>query len=120
MKLGAPIWFDDITIEHIHASKSTTHLSEDCFRMWDSGAIETNPVIWFEGGVKLGNCVIRDVSRVEKSTITNAYLLQIDEGAEFDRLIIDNVTQKNLEGVNAPFMFNKGTIGTHIERDINC
>ena len=120
MKLGAPIWFDDITIEHIHASKSTTHLSEDCFRMWDSGAIETNPVIWFEGGVKLGNCVIRDVSRVEKSTITNAYLLQIDEGAEFDRLIIDNVTQKNLEGVNAPSLFNKGTIGNLIERDINC
>ena len=116
---GKPIWFDDITIEHIHASKSPNALGNDCFKMWEDGALETNPVIWFEGGVNLGNCIIRDVSRVEKSKITQAYLLQIDKDAKFDRLIIENVTQKNAEGVTAPMWFNEGTIGNLIERDID-
>jgi hypothetical protein len=116
---GDPIWFDDITIEHVHASKSATPLADDCFKMWEYKAIETNPVIWFEGGVKLGNCTIRDVNRVEKSTITSAYLLQIDKGAEFKRLILENITQKNLEGVTAPTILNEGRIETLIERDID-
>lgn len=120
MYAGKPIWFDDITIEHIHASKSPFPLGDDCFRMWEHNAIETNPVIWFEGGVKLGSCVVRDVYRVERSTLTNAYLLQIDKGAEFERLILENIAQKNLEGVNAPFIFNEGAINTLIERDIQA
>ena len=116
---NTPIWFDDIMLEHIHASKSPDLLGEGCFKMWDVKAPYTDPVIWIEEGIKMGNCIIRDVSRTERSTITKAYLVQIDKNAEIDRLLIENVTQKNLEGVTAPMWFNEGSIKKLIERDID-
>ena len=86
--------------------------------MWEDEA-PTAPIIWIEKGISMGNCIIRDVSRNESSKITDAYLIQIDEGAVVDRIVIENVTQKNAEGVTAPMWFNKGTIGKLIERDID-
>lgn len=116
---GTRTWFDDITIEQIHASKSDKLLGEDCFTMWDAKAPYTDPVIWIEEGINMGNCIIRDVSRNEKSKITKAYLIQIDKNAVVDRLLIENVTQKNAEGVTAPMWFNEGIIGKLIERDVD-
>ena len=116
---NTPIWFDDITLEHIHASKSPDLLGDGYFTMWDDKAPYTDPVIWIEEGIKMGNCIIRDVSRTERSKITKAYLIQIDKGAEIDRLLVENVTQKNLDGVTAPMWFNEGTVKKLIERDID-
>lgn len=111
-------WFDDITVEHVHASKSDKLLEKDCFTMWECEA-PTAPIIWIEKGISMGNCIIRDVSRNERSKTTKAYLIQIDKDAVVDRLVIENVTQKNAEGVNAPMWFNEGTIGKLIEKDID-
>ena len=116
---NTPIWFDDIMLEHIHSSKSPDLLGNDCFKMWDDKAPYTDPVIWIEDGIKMGNCIIRDVSRTERSKITQAYLIQIDKNAKIDRLVIENVTQKNLEGVTAPMWFNEGTINKLIESNID-
>ena len=88
---NTPVWFDDITIEHVHASKSDKLLGEGCFTMWDDKAPYTDPVIWIENGTNTGNCIIRDISRNEKSKITKAYLIQIDNGAKIERLVLENI-----------------------------
>ncbi|MBR5539604.1 MAG: hypothetical protein IKU61_06865 [Clostridia bacterium] len=107
---GTAIWFDDIYIEHIHSSKSPEPLSEDCFTYWDGkdrmGAIRKLPVIWIEKGIKAGNIVIRDVSREEKAE-TNGALIEIDETAEVERLVMENITQR---GTDAPLIVNGGDI----------
>ena len=117
MAPGTKIWFDNITIEHVHASKSTTPLGDGCFLYWEKECYR-GPIIWFEKGVKLGSAVIRDVTRHEKSKVSCGYLIKIDKTAEFDRLLIENVYQTNAEGVNAPVFFNEATVREYIERDV--
>ena len=113
-----PIWFDDIYIEHIHASKSPVPVPEGCFAYWEGqermGAIRKHPLIWFEKGVKAGNVVIRDVSRDEKAE-TNGALIQIDEATEIERLVLDNITQK---GTNAPLIINEANVKKLIENNV--
>ena len=98
---GTRTWFDDITVEHVHASKSTTPLAEDCFRYWEKNAIEKLPVVWIEKGVKAGSITLRHISRHEKAQ-TEGALLKIDKGAEIEWLIVDDIHQTLAEGVNAP------------------
>ena len=114
---GARIWFDNITIEHVHASKSCTPLGDGCFRYWEKECYR-GPVIWFEKGIRVGSAVVRDVTRHERSTVTCGYLIQLDKNATFDRLLIENVYQTNAEGVNAPVLLKDATIGEYIERDV--
>jgi hypothetical protein len=114
---GARIWFDNITIEHVHASKSCTPLGDGCFRYWEKECYK-GPVIWFEKGIRVGSAVVRDVTRHECSTVSCGYLVQIDKTSTFDRLIVENVYQTNAEGVNAPVFLNDADIGEYIERDV--
>ena len=111
------IWFDDILVEDVYSSKSTTPLGEGCFRLWEGGAIETHPIVWIEEGINAGNIILRNISRCEKGD-TKGALIQIDKGAVIDRLIVDNISQKFVNGGDAPLYVNEGTIGTLIERDI--
>ncbi len=111
-------WFDDITIQHVHASKSLAPLPNDCFTYWE-GECPHAPIIWFEGGVHVGSAVIRDVKRHEKSTAYSTHLIRLDKGSTCDRLIIENVYQTNADGVDAPVFLNEATIGEYIERDVN-
>lgn len=107
---GTRVWFDDIMIEHVHASKSGTPLTEDCFRLWEDNAIETLPVIWFEEGINVGRAILRDISRNE-SVDTQGALVQLDAGANIDRLYVENITQKTAPGVTAPMWVNEANIG---------
>lgn len=109
------IWFDDITVENIHASKSGTPLAEDCFTYWEGGAIEKLPVVWIETGIKAGNITLRNISRHEK-TMTEGALVQIDKGAEIRRLVAENISQTTAPGVTAPMWRNEASIGQLIER----
>ncbi|MBP3332962.1 MAG: hypothetical protein J6M35_02845 [Clostridia bacterium] len=111
------IWFDDIIIEHVRANKSATPLTEECFTFWEKGAIETLPVIWFEEGINVGNAILRDISRHE-TTDTKGALIQLDKGANIDRLIIDNVYQTTAPSVFAPKIINQASIKELIERDV--
>ena len=77
------------------------------------------PVIWLETGIYAGNVTIKDISRFERSMITDAYLIRIDKGANIDRLVLENVTQRNAEGVTAPFVKNEATIGELIEKAVS-
>ncbi len=117
MRRGSKIRFDDITIEHVHASKYPYPLSEDHFTYWEHGTIEKNPVIWLEGGIDAGSIVIRDVIRRERAE-TGAALIRIDKGASIERLVIDNVYQTVTAGqAMPPMIVNNGNIGTLIVRD---
>ncbi|MBQ3015537.1 MAG: hypothetical protein IJD79_02020 [Clostridia bacterium] len=118
MRPDTRIWFDNIIIEHIHASKSCTPLGDGCFRYWERECYR-GPIIWFESGVHVGSAVIRDVTRHEESTVTCGYLVQLDKNATFDRLTVENVYQTNAEGVNAPVWYNEATVREYIERDVN-
>ena len=111
------IWFDGIVIENVHASKSEHPLGDDCFTYWEREAYRA-PIIWFEKGINVGYASIRNVIRRERSMATCAYLLKLDEGATIDKLVIENVYQTNSEGVEAPVIFNKATIGDFVERDV--
>lgn len=115
---NTPIWFDDIVVEHVHAHKTEKHLPDDCFRYWDKNCIEKLPVVWIEEGIRIGRLTLRDISRHETAP-TEGYLIQLDEGAEIDRLLAENICQTTAPGVNAPMWYNKATIGKFIERDID-
>ena len=112
------IWFDDITVEHVHASKSTTPLSEDCFCLWERNSILKGPIIWIEKGIKAGRITLRDITRDEHAP-TEAALIQIDATAEIDRLIAENIHQKLAPGITAPIWTNEATIAQLIERDVD-
>ena len=112
---GTAIWFDDITLEHIHASKSSTPLTEDCFCLWEDNAIEQLPVIWLEEGIHAGKIILRDISRHETAP-TQAPLVQIDPTAKINRLFAENISQTTAPGVDAPLWSNEGDIGELISR----
>lgn len=114
---GTRTYFDDITVEHVHASKSTTPLAEDCFRYWEKNAIEKLPVVWIEKGVKAGRITLRHISRHERAQ-TEGALVQIDRDAEIDRLTAENIYQTLAPGITAPLWKNGGTVGKLIERNI--
>lgn len=110
------IWFDDIIVEHVHASKCPTPLPDDCFRYWE-GSNHRLPIVWIETGIMAGRITLRDITRHEKHS-TDGHLLQIDKGAQIERLILDNIHQSVDPGVTAPFMVNEASAGTLIQRDI--
>ena len=110
------IWFDDIVIEHVRASKSTTPLGDDCFTYWEHEAPKA-PIIWLEKGICCGRVTLRDISRHETKD-TAAYLVQLDKGAVIDRLLAENIIQTTDPGVTAPMWFDEATVTTRILRDV--
>lgn len=117
MTPDAENWFDNITVEHVHASKSSESLRPDQFCYWEKHNKEL-PVIWIENGIKAGNITLRDISRYEKAIDTEGYLVQIDKGAVIDRLTVENVFQTNAVGVNAPVWLNEAEIGEMTEKNV--
>lgn len=111
------IWFDDITVEHVHAVKCRTQLPEEAFRYWDDNNDEL-PIVWIETGICAGNITLRDITRHEK-TSTRSALLQIDRGANIQRLVLENIHQTTAEGAQAPFILNEATTAQTIARAVD-
>lgn len=109
------VWFDDITIEHVHARKSYTPLGADCFRYWEGNA-DRCAIIEFGMGAVCGNVVLRDIIRHETQS-TPAAAIALAPSAVIDRLLIDNLHQTTADGAADPVWDNKGTIRQLIERD---
>ena len=110
------VWFEDLTIEHVHARKSYTPLGEGCFRMWEKGA-DRCAIVEFGKGARCGNVTLRDIGRHEKQS-TEAPLIEIGEGITIDRLYAENIYQTTAEGVTAPLWNNKGTVKELIEHGV--
>jgi len=116
LRPNTKIWFDDIVIEHVHASKSTTPLTDDCFTFWEHEC-RCGPLIWFEKEVECGRVTLRNISRHETQD-TPAYLVQLDKKAVIGRLVAENISQTTDHGVTAPLWFDEATVGTRILRDV--
>lgn len=112
-------WFDDITVEHIHARKSSTPLGEDCFRLWEKGAIETLSLVWLANDIRIGNLTLRDISRHESSALTTAPLVQIEQPVHIDRLYVENISQCLDPGIEAALWNCFGTVEEMVG-DLSC
>ena len=110
------VWFDDITIENVYASKSYEKLGDDCFLKGEDERDELAFFFFGRGGTRCGNVTMRNIRRHQEKT-TQSPLFQFLEGCHIDRLLLDNVVQTTGEGATAPLWVNEGTIETLIERD---
>ena len=72
-------------------------------------AIENEPIIWFAKGVKCGNVSISNLHRTEYAE-TNAPTIRIDEAAEIENLVLNNITQRFENSPEQPAIVNNGTI----------
>lgn len=117
---GEPIWFDNITLENIYASKSgTANITGHDF--WTEEImkphIESTPLLWFAEGVSCGNVSISNVHRIE-NTVTKAPTIQIDGNVSVERLLINDVTQRFVNCEEVPLFVNKGTVEKLIQTNL--
>ena len=115
-KRPGSVWFDDITIEHVHARKSYTPLGDGCFRYWENNA-DRCAIIEFGVGAVCGNVTLRDLIRHESES-TPAPAIAVSSTAVIERLLIDNLHQTVEDGVSAPVRDIKGTVRQLIEHDV--
>ncbi len=101
---GEPIWFDNISVSDVFASKPIGDKSD-------------RPIIWFAKGISCGNVSISNVHRIEEDD-TIAPTIRIDEDVTIDRLIVSDVTQKFLNCPEIPVIVNNGTVKKLILRDV--
>ena len=115
-KRPGTVWFDNITIENVYASKSHEKLSDDCFIKDEA---DRDPLAFFffgRGGTRCGNITMRNIHRHQERS-TESPLFKFVGTCEIDRLLLDNVVQTTGEGATAPLWVNEGTIRNLIERD---
>ena len=109
--------FDNIVIEDVYAKKSTTPLAEDCFRLWEDGAIETLPVVWLFNDINITNLTIKNVYRSE-DVKTDTSLIKIEKEVAIDRLVLDNIYQKVPDGSNSKLIEIDGEIKTLLKSNV--
>lgn len=94
------VWFDDILIENVVASKSSTPLTEECHIKWEIYG-EKDAFFYFGQDARCGNVTVRNVHR-HQETGTKSPLFAFKSTAKIDRLLLDNILQTTAEGVEAP------------------
>jgi len=115
-KRPGEVWFDDLVLENIHASKSAEALSEECFRMWERN-FDKCVYILFEKGAICGNVTLRNIHRHQERS-TESYLFKLSSDSSIERLMLDNIHQTTAEGATAPLWKIEGRVDTLIERDV--
>lgn len=115
-KRPGTVWFDDITIENVHARKSYTPLGEECFRYWENGA-ENRAILEFEKDAICGSVVIRNVYRHETQSSESA-LIRMSADTSIERLVMENINQTTAEGVTVRVIDIEAKIKKRIERDV--
>lgn len=111
------VWFDDLVIENVFASKSNVPLTPECHIKWEKYA-DRDAFIYFGWDAVCGNVTVRNLHRHQEHS-TESPLFSFKETARIDRLVLDNVCQTVAEGVTAPlWKWSEGAvIKTLIERD---
>ncbi|MDR1629540.1 MAG: glycoside hydrolase family 55 protein [Oscillospiraceae bacterium] len=97
---GEPIWFDNILVDGVFASKAAANGGE-------------RPIIWFAKGISCGTISLSNIHRLEE-TVTAAPTIQIDEDVAIDRLRIQNAVQTFTACAPPPLLVNNGTVKTLI------
>ena len=106
---GEPVWFDNISIDNVYASKSPEpDISEDSF--YDENIInpliDTAPLFLFAKGVKCGNVSITNVHRLENA-VTHANIIRVFEDVSVERLYLNNITQRFKNCDSQPVMVSE-------------
>jgi polygalacturonase len=100
---GEPVWFDNISVDGIFASKPLPESGD-------------RPVIWFEKGVCCGNITLSNIHRAEES-VTTAPTVKIDEDVLIDRLLVSDITQSFTSRAPQPLIVNNGIVKNFINRN---
>ena len=103
-----PVWFNNITIEHVHASKSTCPLQTPKFVRWEKNA-QKLALVWLERGIVAGTITLRDISREEHGS-SEAPMIQIDAGAVIEKLTVEGISQTLEKGSLAPAYVNEAKV----------
>ncbi len=110
------VWYDDIVIENVIASKSNEGLTPECHVKWEKYA-DSDAFFRFGRDIACGTVTIRNVHRHQDHS-TQSPLFAFKPPCSFDRLCIENVVQTTAPGVTAPIWVDEGAkIGHLIERD---
>ncbi len=117
---GTRSYFDDITVEHVHASKSAIPLRDDQFTFWDGGmaCIERWPVVWVGYDIEIGKLTLRDISRHEHAPTKAPFVYIGNSDVKIGRLYADNIAQTLDEGIDAPCFVCEATVGETVLRDV--
>ena len=110
------VWFDNLVIENVYASKSATPLGEGCFRLWEPDA-DKCVFLSFDKGAICGNVTIRNVARHQEQS-TESFLLGVGKDCSIDRLVLDNIHQTTAEGATSPLYKLSGTVHTLLEHNV--
>ena len=110
--------FDNIFVENIFCAKPPKGLTADqkIIDVIDNGygegtyerVIKSDPIIWFENGVRCGNVIISGIGRTEEGE-TEAPTILIGQNARIERLVIKNAFQKFVNSPEVPLVVNHGT-----------
>ena len=109
---GEPIWMDRIVIDGVYASKSDKQLTDDRFTLWDRSAdiFNSDPVVWFAKGIKMGEAELRNVERTEE-TASLAPTVKIDRDVSIEKLTMKNIRHSFRYGQEFEPIINEGSIG---------
>jgi len=100
------VWYDDILIENVSASKSNTPLTQGCHLTWEAAA-DRDAFFRFGRDIACGTVILRNIHRHQEAD-TQSYLFEFKPPCTIDRLILDNVNQTLASGVSAPLWKNEG------------
>lgn len=111
------VWFDNLLIENVYATKSNTPLTPECHTRWEKYA-DADAYIAFGRDAICGNVTVRNLCRNQAHS-TESALFSFNATSCIDRLLLDNIHQTVAEGVTAPIWLMKegAVIKTLIERD---
>ena len=115
-KRPGPVWFDDLLIENVSASKCDTPLGEGCHLTWEKTA-DKDAFFEFGTDAVCGRVTLRNIHRHQNRS-TLSPLFRFKDSCRIDRLILDNITQTAAPGATAPLWLDMGAeIKELIERD---
>ncbi len=104
---GAPVWFDDITIDGVYCSKPTMDNLGNPIEYPND--FSWYPIIWFAPGVTCGNVSLNNIHRIEESK-AEAHTIQIDKAVNIERLMLNNITQRFINRDEVPLVLNRGRV----------
>jgi len=99
-------WFDAIKLSNIHASKAKRLPIQEIHMK--GGKNYHFPFIWLQGDTKVKSMTIDGLHRREY--VNPVATIQIDEGAEVDTLVINDVCCENYTDSEMPFIVNNGNV----------
>lgn len=108
-------WFDAIMLNNIHASKAKRLPIQEIHM--GGGKKYHFPFIWIQGDTRVKNMSITGVHRREYENPVAT--IQIDEKAEVNKLVLNDISAENYTGCEMPLIVNNGNVAELSATDEN-